>query len=75
MIDVPDAVSTVAEGINDDGVTHGFLLTDDFSTIDFPGATSTVARGINTQNQIVGSYIDEHGTEHGFLASPCQAPQ
>ncbi len=67
-IDVPGAVFTEGEGINDrgdivglyrstDGVTHGFLLRDgNFTSINNPGAAYTDARGINAQGDIVGSY-------------------
>ena len=67
-IDVPGAVRTQAQGINDrgsvvglykssDGVTHGFLLRDgNFTSIDYPGASYTDARGINAQGEIVGTY-------------------
>ena len=71
-IDVPGAVATLAQGINDhgqivgeylDGITgpgHGPLLDGTFTTIDVPGASFTVARGINNRGQIVG-YYDPHG--------------
>jgi len=64
-IDVPGAVLTEGEGINDrgdivgvckssDGVSHGFLLRDgNFTSINFPGAAYTDARGINAQGEIV----------------------
>lgn len=67
-IDVPGAVRTQPQGINDsgsmvglyrnsDGVTHGFLLRDgNFTSIDYPGASYTDARGINAQGDIVGTY-------------------
>lgn len=64
----PEARSTTAWGINDQGdvvgtfvdqnsVQHGFLLRNgEFTVIDFPGARSTIARGINLFGEIVGSY-------------------
>ena len=67
-IDVPGAVFTEVEGINDrgdivglytsnDGVTHGFLLRDgNFNSINYPGAAYTDARGINAQGDVVGTY-------------------
>jgi uncharacterized membrane protein len=67
-IDVPGAILTQPQGINDrgaivglykssDGVTHGFLLREgDFTTVDYPGASYTDARGMNAQGEIVGTY-------------------
>ena len=40
-----------------------------FATIDPPGSTSTSPGAINNLGQIVGSYIDEDGVNHGFLLS------
>jgi probable HAF family extracellular repeat protein len=45
-----------------------------YTTIDVPGAIYTEADGINNAGQIVGYYADLHGGEHGFLATPTQAP-
>ena len=35
--------------------------------LDYPGAVSTFAFGINPEGDIVGSYIDTGGDEHGFV--------
>jgi len=40
-----------------------------FTTIDVPGATLTNAQGINHQGDIVGTYNDTAGQQHGFLRS------
>ena len=37
------------------------------TTIDYPGATQTLAFGMNTAGDVVGSYIDAAGMEHGFV--------
>jgi probable HAF family extracellular repeat protein len=37
------------------------------STIDVPGASSTTVYGTNNRGQLVGSYVDADGREHGFL--------
>jgi probable HAF family extracellular repeat protein len=37
------------------------------TTIDVPGASSTFVAGINDRDQVVGSYVDADGREHGFL--------
>ena len=79
-IDVPDALSVSAFGINDRGHivgsyldpsfrNHGFLWNEGvFSTIDFPGAFTTVAAGINARGQIVGTYdFFAPRTTAGFL--------
>jgi len=47
---------------------HGFLLSHGaFTSIDFPGSHATLAFGINDRRDIVGSYHDASGKEHGFL--------
>jgi probable HAF family extracellular repeat protein len=69
-LDVPDAIRTMAYGINDFGqnvgnyqdvsaVTHGFLYTaGTFTSLDVPGSTVTYAQGINNRGQIVVVNID-----------------
>jgi uncharacterized membrane protein len=41
----------------------------DFQTINFPGAASTQAYGLNNCGDVVGFYVDVHGTQHGFAYS------
>jgi probable HAF family extracellular repeat protein len=36
------------------------------STLDFQGARATVAYGINANGDVVGTYVDQNGTNHGF---------
>lgn len=40
-----------------------------FTTVDVPGAVLTNAQGINLQGDIVGTYNDASGQQHGFLRS------
>lgn len=40
-----------------------------FTAIDFPGAILTNAQGINSQGDVVGTYNDAAGQQHGFLRS------
>ncbi len=40
-----------------------------FYTIDVPSSTSTTAFGINPAGEIVGTYNDSEGAQHGFLLS------
>jgi uncharacterized membrane protein len=40
-----------------------------FTSIDFPGAVLTNAQGITPGGDIVGTYIDTSGKQHGFLSS------
>src|SRR5437764_3997640 len=40
-----------------------------YTTIDFPGAVQTFANGINAAGDIVGSYQDSLGVQHGFIRS------
>ncbi len=70
-IDVPDATSTVPQGINAaghvvgfyataGGRVHGFLMKGgDFTTIDHPGAFFTDARGIGPNDEVVGTYAGQ----------------
>jgi probable HAF family extracellular repeat protein len=37
-----------------------------FTTIDVPGSTTTSASGINASGEIVGTYTDSSGNQHGF---------
>jgi len=86
-IDFPDAVATIASGINargdivgryDDvnGVTHGFLLRKGiFSSIDFPNASFTSARAINARGDIAGRIHDANGIDHAFLLRDGQFTQ
>ena len=67
-IEVPNARSTWANGINAGGDIvgeytdaagrlHGYLLRNGvFTTIDYPGAARTQARGIGSGGEIVGTY-------------------
>ena len=78
QIDVPGAILTIANSINEggdivgpyfdgDGNGHGFLLNNGaFTSIDVPGAIFTIATAINIQGQIVGLYFDTAGNTHGF---------
>jgi len=81
QIEVPDATSTLALGINDrgqivgtyrdaEGVIRGFLLDQGVFTpidVDIPGATRTEPTGINNRGQIVGNFTDAKGVRRGFL--------
>ena len=40
-----------------------------FTAVDFPGAVSTTAWGINGHGEVVGSYVDVAGRQHGFVLS------
>lgn len=40
-----------------------------FSSIDYPGAVLTNAQGISPGGDIVGTYVDTSGNQHGFLLS------
>src|ERR1700728_2985912 len=78
-IDVPGAVLTDVDWINDRGVivgyysdgqfNHGFQLSNGrFSTIDYPGSQNTIAAGISSDGDIVGGVSSNNGTDfRGFL--------
>ena len=66
-IDVPGAISTIAQGINSRGDIvggyvdgtggHGYLLSEGvFTKIDYPGAAYTDANGLNARGEVVGGY-------------------
>ncbi|MGZ4845971.1 MAG: hypothetical protein ACXV75_14785 [Candidatus Angelobacter sp.] len=74
------AFSSAASGINDVGAVvgsfsvglrtsgHAFLLfKGKFTPFTFPGSVSTGAFDINNHAQIVGSYSDRTGRNHGFF--------
>ncbi|MFL5237477.1 MAG: hypothetical protein ACJ8EL_07715, partial [Rhizomicrobium sp.] len=79
--DVPGAVSTVANSINDNGEiagyyndnagTHGFLLNahGKYRTFDVSGSSGTFPNNVNNKGQIVGWYITGEGDYHGFVRS------
>jgi probable HAF family extracellular repeat protein len=84
-LDVPRALLTVAEGINNDGVIaglyvdeqrsqHGFVLSEGvYTTVDVPTVdfgTDTAVFSINAQGQIVGAYNGNDGNTHGFVGTP-----
>ena len=84
-ISVPGAQETDAMGINargnivgsyvdENGVTHGYLLRDgEFTTITYPGAVMTDARGIGPNGEIVGTYRlpgEPRVNFHGYLRTP-----
>lgn len=54
------------------GTTSSWLLSDGHLTaFQFPGGSDTEAFGINQHDEIVGSYLDGSGVDHGFtLADP-----
>ncbi len=84
QLDYPDAVLTVAYGVNDAGIVvgyyedssgynHGFKWTggSNYSTIDYPyDAVHTVIGDITNDGFIVGYYEDTYGVTHGFVYDP-----
>jgi uncharacterized membrane protein len=50
-------------------ITPKPLTAQTFTTIDFPGSVFTFAVDINKTRQIVGTYADTAGINHGFLLS------
>lgn len=77
--DISDAGYVVGYSKTDDDEYHAFLSKDSFmyDLNDMIPADSgwllEYASGINESNQIVGSGINPHGLEHGFLLTPCAA--
>jgi uncharacterized membrane protein len=55
------------------GCEHSFLLHNGvFKSFDYPevGVQDTYANGINALGEIVGSFLDSSGNEHGFIRTP-----
>jgi hypothetical protein len=66
--------TVVGSYIDENGVSHGFLLHpgNNFTTIDAPGAgkiagTGTTAIGLNVEGAVAGYYIDGNSEYHGFI--------
>lgn len=87
-IDVPNAVSTDARGINARGdivgrytdandVSRGFLWRQGvFTSIDVPNAEVTLgAKAINARGEIVGNFLDAGFVQHGYLLREGQFTQ
>ena len=84
---VAGAVSTVATGINNlgdiagfatdaSGVTSSWLRHNgQLTAYQFPGGSNTQAFGVNTKDQIVGSYLNGAGVQHGFVLSSPLGPR
>ncbi len=78
-IDYPDAVFTIANGINSQGdivgwytdvagKTHGFFFgRHGFVSIDYPQATYTDTWAVNPAGDMAGSYLDSNNVQHGYL--------
>jgi uncharacterized membrane protein len=78
-IDVPGAVHTHVQGLNDNGMVVGYYsgfleITKKgfkyngvaFTTLSYPGSSQTAAYGINNNGKIVGSYV-LGGVTNGFV--------
>ena len=87
-IKIPGAVSATATGISRGGYIVGFAKDaagttsswmlapgGQLTTYQFPGGSNTQAFGINPQKQIVGSYLDGNGVQHGFVLTNPQGPK
>jgi uncharacterized membrane protein len=82
-LDAPESTRTAVNGNSnsvlvgefddEDGNTHGFVLTKNgYTQIDVPGAWYTTANGINSEGQIIGIYRDDLKNplhRHGFILS------
>ena len=82
--EVPGAIRTIGEGINNQGTivglyveeddsVHGLsvLQNGDFTTVNFPGAVETQVLSINSKGEIVGLYTTEaDGPDHAFIGTP-----
>ena len=51
------------------GLNFTGQATTAFQTVDFPGAVSTFLYGINNAGQMVGAYVNDDESTHGFLLS------
>jgi probable HAF family extracellular repeat protein len=54
---------------------ESFVLTNGvYNTFSVLGAMITEANAINNADEIVGTYVDANGVQHGFLATPTPEP-
>ena len=76
-INVAGASASTATGINNNGDITGFatsggntfswlLKGGHMSTYQYPGGGDTQAFGVNDHDEIVGTYLDSSGVQHGF---------
>jgi probable HAF family extracellular repeat protein len=83
--DVYSYFSPLPTGINDSSKIVGwvgsfepqesFVLTNGvYDTFNVLGAMITEANSINNAGEIVGTYVDANGVQHGFLATPTPEP-
>ena len=82
LIEFPNAVVTVADGINDHGQivgvyvdqsdnVHGFFYDrGQYTQFDYPGAVETDLNGINNSGQISGYYLDTSGLAQRLCLFP-----
>lgn len=80
----PEAQGTAGTGINDSGVTVGYYFSDaggngaverdasgNLTSLTLPFSnTATQANGINAVGQVVGTYTDSSGVNHGWVGIP-----
>jgi hypothetical protein len=53
-----------------DGTQCQDITIADEDLLAFPGSTTTYGQGISNSGTVVGSYLDEFGDLHGFIATP-----
>ena len=64
-------VESVEDCVKGVAVSHDYLYRGgEFTALDFPGAVATKMFAINSDRIIVGTYIEEDGTAHGFKSMP-----
>jgi hypothetical protein len=80
-IDMPGAIWTQAQSINDHGVIvgmysvseghlAGFMLAHGtYTPLTMPGAVETSVQAINNKGQITGYFLDSQARYHGFVAT------
>ena len=74
--DVNNFGEMVGVSVDSSGNAHSFFVSKEGSIqpIVFPGAVSTLVVSINDESFVVGSYKDQKGNTHGFLANVyCQS--
>jgi probable HAF family extracellular repeat protein len=63
------AINDLRQAVGYEGPRGGVidLGSGSFTELTYPGATGTAPQGINNSGQVVGSWTDASGLEHGFL--------
>jgi hypothetical protein len=73
--DAGDIVGISTTGTGSSAVTTSWLrVGTQLTSFQYPGGSDTQAFGVNDNNQVVGTYVDGAGVEHGFVLTDPMGP-